>query len=646
MLDWLWRRKSTADVEQLLRMAIGHHEAGRFAEADSGYRQVIRADPRNVDALHFLGFLLFQRGAHRDAIDHLARSLALNASNPPALVNLGNAYQAVGDATGASGCFQQAIALQPDAFQTHYNLGIARLALGEHEAAAASFREAIRLQPQLAEAHYYLGNLLCDEDRIEEGLACFRRALELRPEYVEARWAQALARLPQVPADGEDAARTRAAFSSALSGLEQWFDSPQRVAAGAAAVGTVQPFTLAYREEANRELLERHGRLCTRLMNAWMSAERIAPAAARAPGSIRVGIVSAHLRDHSVWHAIVKGWFQRLDSDRFSLRAFHLGGEDEETRVARSHAAHFDSGHRGLREWVEAIQRQRPDVLIYPEIGMDPVGLRLASMRLAPVQACGWGHPETSGLPTVDYYLSAEDLEPPGAQANYSERLITLPHLGCYFEPRAVTERLADLHDIGLDGDLPLLVCPGAPFKYMPRHDWIFPELAARLGRCRFVFFTHRLRALSDRLRGRLQTVFHARGLDAERYVVFVPWLTKAGFLGLMSRAQVCLDTIGFSGFNTALQAVQAGLPMVTREGRFMRGRLASGILKRIGLQELVAAGEEEYVALAEKLIRTEGYRAHLSERIAREREALFCDAEAIRGLEQFLEKASPTPQG
>ena len=152
-------------------------------------------------------------------------------------------------------------------------------------------------------------------------------------------------------------------------------------------------------------------------------------------------------------------------------------------------------------------------------------------------------------------------------------------------EPRTITEDRPQLRELGLDADCPLLVCPGVPFKYALQHDWIFPELARRLGRCRFVFFTHHRRALTDRLRTRLQHAFAAQGLEAERFVVFVPWLSKAGFLGLMSQAHVCLDTIGFSGFNTALQAVQAGLPLVAREGRFMRGRLASGILKRLGLQ-------------------------------------------------------------
>ncbi len=135
----------------------------------------------------------------------------------------------------------------------------------------------------------------------------------------------------------------------------------------------------------------------------------------------------------------------------------------------------------------------------------------------------------------------------------------------------------AALDDLGIDLPSPLLLCPGTPFKYAPEHDQVFPRIARELGQCRFVFFTYSTPALSGKLRQRLERAFGNEGLDFGRYVTFLPWLTRAGFAGLMQRADVFLDTIGFSGFNTALQAIQCGLPVVTLQGRFLRGRLASG---------------------------------------------------------------------
>jgi predicted O-linked N-acetylglucosamine transferase (SPINDLY family) len=108
-------------------------------------------------------------------------------------------------------------------------------------------------------------------------------------------------------------------------------------------------------------------------------------------------------------------------------------------------------------------------------------------------------------------------------------------------------------------------------------------------------------------------------------------------FYDLMRRASVFLDTIGFSGFNTAIQAVECGLPVVTREGRFLRGRLASGILRRLQLTELIAATEREYVALAVRLARVDAYRGELRARIEASRHVLFDDLAPIRALEAFL---------
>ena len=577
-----------------------------------------------------------------DAVVSYEKALSLTPDFSPAYVNLGNVLNVQGKADQAIACYRKALVIEPDLLEAHYNLADVLRDQNRLNEAIPCYEKVLALRPDLPEGHYGLGHVFRNQGRLNEGLDCHKKALSLDPEYVEARWALAMSQVPKMYGTDADPMRCRSAFAGQLDELERWFDGT-RSANGFKAVGTQQPFPLSYQEENNRSLLKRYGDLCARLMGEWFGRQDfVVPGRRSSDGVMRVGIASQYLWNHSVWNAIVKGWFEKIDRERFALYAFYFGvRQDQETLLAKSSAARFEQGAKPLRQWVQGIIDQQLDALIYPEIGMDPMSIKLASLRLAPVQVATWGHPETTGLPTIDYYLSAEGLEPLNAQENYTEQLVTLPNLGCFYRPWEGEAIRPDLRTLGIDPRSPLLLCPGMPFKYALQHDWVFAEIARRLGRCQFVFFIPEVRNLAEALRQRLEAVFVRYGLNSDEHVIFIPWLNGPAFDGLLERADVFLDTIGFSGFNTAMQAVQRGIPIVTREGRFLRGRLASGILKRMGLQELIAASEEDYISLAVKLIRDGEYRERTRKRIEAERHVLFEDVAPIRALEKFLAEVS-----
>ena len=644
---------------------------------DDAQRLISRAlslDAANPPAHNNLGNVLLKQGRLEDALASFERAIALQPDYLDAHVNLASVWLERARPERALECIGRALRSLPGAARLRLQRAQALAALGRHEEAAAAFREAIEADPASAAAYSGLGHALGhagrpDEaiaayrraaaldpggagprydagvvchgiGRTDEALECFGEALAVDPEFAPARWALTTGQLPAVYADAAEPELRRAAFARELATLERWV-APERLAASVHAVGAQQPFYLAYQDRNNRELLGRHGALCARVMDAWLREERPASAARAARDRVRVGVVSAHFHNHSVWHAIIKGWLLQIDPDRFELDVFHLGStHDAETDLARSRAAAFHAGPLTLRQWTEAILERRPDVLLYPDVGMEPVTVKLASLRLAPVQAAAWGHPETTGLPTVDCYLSGLDMEPAGADAHYTERLVALPHLGCWYEATGV-EAEAPPVAIDVPPGAPLFVCPGVPFKYAPEHDAALAGIARALGRCRFVFFTHRPPELSERLRLRLEAAFRREGLDFRDFGVFAPWLPRGAFLGMLKAADAMLDTIGFSGFNTAMQAVEAGLPIVTVEGRFMRGRFASAILRRMEISELVARSADEYVAVATKLGRDAAYRRGLRERIEARRGILFGDRAPILALEAFLAEAA-----
>jgi protein O-GlcNAc transferase len=625
-------------VEAHYNLGVLLDQQGRLDAARKCFERVLALDAEFAPAHNSLGLLYKKLGFLSEAQECYERALRLDPTFADALNNLGAVRAEQGKLDAAVECYREALALRPSLPEAHVNLGNVLREQRQLDEAVASYRSAIALAPSLAYGHYGLGHVLAEQDKSEQALACFETALACDPTLVEARWAHAMTQLRHVYKRNEQPNLCRATFASELRLLAKWFDI-NGDASGHVAVGSKQPFMLAYQEENNRELFAEYGRLCARLMHAWQDREGINPVPPMLRDRVRVAIVSAHIHDHPVWNAILKGWFLHLDQARFELYVYYLRSRfDDETEFAQNRAAHFESGARGLREWALAILRAQPNVLIYPEIGMDPMTVKLASLRLAPVQVATWGHPETTGLPTIDYYLSAAQMEPPEPQINYTERLVAQPHLGCAYGRLPTLVAAPDLGKLGIIQDCPLLVCAGMPFKYAPEHDWIFPELSRRLERCQLVFFfAATYPEWTQRLRNRLRLAFDQAGMSFDRHVVFIASLPRSEFYGLMTQADVYLDTIGFSGFNTAMQAIECGLPVVTREGRFLRGRLASGILKRMGLADLVVDTETGYVDLVLRLVRDKDYRENVRQRIEQSRDVLYNDVAPIRRLEEFL---------
>jgi hypothetical protein len=394
---------------------------------------------------------------------------------------------------------------------------------------------------------------------------------------------------------------------------------------------------LAYQEQNNKELMFQYGSICNRIMNYWQKNHGIKVVERKKSGKIKIGIVGEQIRNHSVWHAITKGWLLNIDPNKFEIHIFDLGDAyDDETKIAQQKAASFTKNESTLIDWANAIIKKEIEVLIYPEIGMHHLTLQLSNLRLSPLQIASWGHPETTGLPTIDYYLSAELFETATSENAYTENLIKLPNLGCYYSQPPIVAAQLDIKELGLDSKEPILLCPGVLFKYAPQYDWVLIDIVKRLEKCKLVFFNYQ-DDWAAIFKQRLKLLFDSSELAIDDYVIFLPWLELSKFYGLMKIADVFLDTIGFSGFNTAMQAIDCGLPIVTRDGEFMRGRLASGILKRMGMQELVANSEGEYINLTVKLVQDKQYKDAVKQKMIKMRNFLYDDLEPILALENFL---------
>jgi Tfp pilus assembly protein PilF len=185
----------TLTLDQALKLAVAHHQAGRLGEAEALYRRVLRALPTQADALHLLGVVAHQRGQHEEALDLISRAIAVNATKAEFHINHGSALQALGRSDDAIASFRTAISLKPQHAEAHYNLGVALQAQDQLDQALAAYARAIAQRPAHAEAHSSSGLIHHAHGRYDEAIACWERALAFKPDHAAARLSRAATQL-------------------------------------------------------------------------------------------------------------------------------------------------------------------------------------------------------------------------------------------------------------------------------------------------------------------------------------------------------------------------------------------------------------------------------------------------------------------
>jgi predicted O-linked N-acetylglucosamine transferase (SPINDLY family) len=350
---------------------------------------------------------------------------------------------------------------------------------------------------------------------------------------------------------------------------------------------------------------------------------------------MRFGIASEKLYRHNgaSW---AYPWLKHLPADyQFFSYAFHGIYDDISDGFAElgtERRLTFDAAN--LAKTIATMRADDLDFLMLPDIGMTPSSRILSLHRIAPIQFTAWGHPVTSGSPVIDFYLSSDLMEPEDGASHYSEKLIRLPNLALYVEPGAGAP---PPKDFGLPEGRVLYGCLQSLFKYLPRYDDILPRIAAEVPKALFVFIEGMSPHMTDITRTRLDAAFAKAGLSAAEHVLFLPRIGAADFEALTRRVDVLVDSLGWSGGNTTLGAIEAGVPLITCPGAFMRGRHSYAMFRMMDMPSAIAQDTDDMVrkliALGQEPDRRQAMRAELCQR----KEALYADKSLIAAIDGFL---------
>ncbi|MGQ9831119.1 MAG: methyltransferase domain-containing protein [Thermochromatium sp.] len=501
----------------------------------------------------------------------------------------------------------QAIALLEPYVEQHPDDDTARallanaLAFVNHKAKAVEhLRVLVQRQPQNRQVLRFLAVCLEESGRRAEADRLLERLLAAQPEDWAMQLCWVLAALDRAPGSLQAQRAMRKRFEKRIAALNQLLLRAKALPATPQAFMTAMnsgPFALAYLPEDITAPIRAWGKMLVRLLPPV--AKPLPPPRPR----LKLALISAYLRRHSVWLILLQSLIKGLDRRFFELVACYLGAQqDDQTRWLRRQV---DGYFERSDDWPALIMREAPDALFYPDTCMDSRTVGLAAQRLAPLQVTTWGHPVTSGLANVDLYLSGELLEPDDAAAHYTERLILLPGTGaCTPKINSDRQPLPPACEALFADGRPVALVPCHAFKLIPSDDELWIAIARRYPKLRLVFFAQsNFGDTGTKPHERIRAAFAAAGLDYDEHAALVPHQPSAVFHTLLERAVLYLDGPSFSGYTTAWQGVFCGTPIVTLEGRFLRQRLAAGLMRAIGITDTIAQDRKQYLALIGRLI-------------------------------------------
>lgn len=599
---------------------------GRGDELVASLREAQRLMPAQPGVALDLAGALLAMGNIGEADAVVARLCGAAPQLPAAWKLRGEIALRVGNADAAEQSFAQAQRLAPNDVDVLRGLADATALGGKPQGEIWARQRIAALAPDDALAHAELGDALRRDDRPEDARVAFARALERRPTDLQLQWL-ALNTLPIVVPDAASEATLRRQWDEAVATLDG--ELAMRAPEAELALGVLSSATNFYRHYLGEPLVDAqrtYGRVLDRLARAAFPGDALPPR--RAGARRRVAIVSSHFHAHTIWK-LFRSWFEKLDAKRFELVAVHLDTrEDAATGDARRLAAGFIGAQPSLRDSVARLRELAPDAIVYLDVAMHPHGQALAALRLAPLQCASWGHPITTGQPTIDLFLSSAAMEPADGERHYTERLVRLPGLGlsCTLDGQAAATS-------PMQGRGRYLFCAQSAQKLVPAHDALFADLLDACAGHSLVLVPHDKPHVRERLATRVRAELGRRGIDPARLVV-IPALAHDAFLAVARDADVVVDSLGWSGGMTTMETLGVGTPVVTLPGETMRNRHSAALVAAIGRDEWVASDRGTFAALVAKLADSGVDRAAL----AREARATFAQAAWVEALSDALD--------
>jgi len=622
------------DPLALMLLAASYADSNRLEEAVPLWHQLIEREPNNAQYHSNLGVTLERLGRLDEALAACTRAIELDQNYAQGHNNLGCILYKLGRHAPSAEAHHKALQLNPNFAEAWKNLTTTLQEMGQLAAAIESARRATELAPDDPAAFRQLALAFDEQGDLDQAAAMYDRAIALLKERTrnlppDARtsdvdWLNRLRviraiMLPPVYSSGQEIETRREQLIQNLADLQS-----DRIPLHLDQDPEPTLFSLAYQGHDDRAIAEAFASLIEAPQSPAIGKQR--------SPKIHVAFISRFFRDHTIGR-LNMGLIAMLNREHFDVSVFSVGDpQDSVAKFIRDHADSYIALPPLLPAARRIISERSPDILFYTDLGMDPITFSLACSRLAPVQCVTWGHPVTTGLPTVDYFISSEILDPAGNEAHYTENLARLPQLSVYYYKPTLKQPKVRA-DFGLPEDATLYGCLQMLWKFHPDFDEPIAEILRRDPHGRLLLI-HGINPHWDHLlTQRWQRVMP----DVADRVIWLPRQSTDDFLALTALCNVMLDPTHFGGGNTTYEALAFGVPVITMPSRFLRGRLTLAMYEMMQMRDCVAETVQQYADLAVTIATDSDRRREVRAKIADGSSALFENVAAVEQLGEFF---------
>lgn len=547
------------------------------------------------------------------------------------LVEQARKIAAEGQLAQAAVMLEEAIARSATPASLLVNLGNMRQDQGDQESALLCYQRALQADENCIAALQNLGYLLFNMGEAEKARDVYQKLIEVAPSPINRLLSASV--LPVVYDSQEDVEHWREVQIETLSEAVRLLEaSPgEYVDATKSLVPTC--FFAAYQGKRDRHLMKQRGKL---VRGQSFSRTKFR---SHSDGRLRVGFLSAYFRDHTIGRLNIRR-LENLCRDQIHLTIIYAGSQlDEMANRFEEMSDAYVRLPRSLDHAIDSLSSLELDILVHTDVGMDSLTQTLAFSRFAPVQVATWGHPDTTGSPMIDYFLSSEKLEPDGLDSgdlslsDYSEQLCLLPSLGIDYEMPGVFDERIGANLLNDTYGRKSYLCPQTLFKFHPDFDSLLATILEQDKSAVLVLLEGRLAEWTHRLRRRFRRTLPERG----QRVRFIPAIPRPVFLSVLAAADVILDPIHFGGGNSSIEALGVGRPVVTMPGAFLRSRITSALYREVGLDELIAENAQQYCELAFRIANDKQYRDFARRQCTTAAHRWMAESTASSELEEFL---------